>query len=140
MLDVDRMWQESGDGTVVLGRHLLRHATYGVLARAGAPLRVGEIVGELNRSGFVTWRPSSRAVSDALRTEVRRGRVIRLRRGVYVVERVDEAHLRYVDRVLGELRRPPEQRQASGTPWAIRRQRNLTAVSGTLPGHGVRPR
>lgn len=44
---------------------------------------VSELVQMLDRKGFVTGGRTSKAVSDALRWEVRRGRVIRYDRGSY---------------------------------------------------------
>lgn len=117
--------------TTVLGRHLLRHAVYRLLARSERPMRVSEIVTAPAAGGYVTRRPPSRAVSDVLRTEVRAGRVDRIRRGTYAVHApVDRAHLRYVDRALGELARHPHRRSASGTPAGVAHARWLAHLAG----------
>jgi hypothetical protein len=140
MLDVNAMWQQSTSTTVVLGRHLLRHAVCLVLVDACGPLSVAEIVEHLRRRGYATLRTPSRAVSDALRTEVRSGRAERVERGVYRALRVDRPHLRHVRRCLAEVRRHPTRRWATGTPWEVRHQRWLTRVSDTIPPHGVHAR
>jgi hypothetical protein len=120
MDDLYRMWGASGPQASVVGRHLLRHAVYRCLDDAGRPLRVREIVADLDRRGLVTWRRASQAVSDVLRTEVRAGRVERISRGVYSLARDDPSHRRYVDRALGELRTHPDRRSAAGTPHSVR--------------------
>lgn len=137
--DLHRMWRRSTPGCTVLGRHLLRHALYRILVDLGGELSVGELVEHLTGRGYTTWRQPSRAVSDVLRTEVRRGRVERVRRGVYRAARVDRAHLRYVDRALAELHLQPDERSAAGTPSRVRQHRYLTRSSGTLPADGLRP-
>lgn len=63
----------------------LRYALTVALVRAGGPLTVTELVRTLERDGFSFGdRRASKEVSDALRWEIGRGRVVRLRRGVYV--------------------------------------------------------
>lgn len=51
--------------------------------RAVGPVTVAEMVADLAEAGFTLTGRASKVISDALRWEVRRGRVVRLRRGVY---------------------------------------------------------
>ncbi len=133
--DLTTMYRASRPGAVVLGRFLLRHALYEVLARSGTEMRVAELVRELRRSGYVTWRPPSRAVSDVLRTEVRHGRVRRTGRGRYRLAYLDRAHLRHVRRCLAELHRHPRNRTANGRSWEDRQP----GAAGTPPQDGPTP-
>lgn len=52
------------------------------------PLSVAELARLLDVDGFVVWGRPSKVVSDALRWEVRRGRVVRLGRGRYAPGRM----------------------------------------------------
>ncbi|MEY2591937.1 MAG: hypothetical protein QOJ67_3921 [Acidimicrobiaceae bacterium] len=62
----------------------LRYALCVCLLDARSPLTVPQLVNRVEALGFaVTGRPS-KSVSDALRWEVRRGRIDRLGRGLYV--------------------------------------------------------
>lgn len=66
----------------------LRYALCVCLMDAGRPMTVRRLIVALERRGFeVAGRPS-KTVSDSLRREVARGRVLRRRRGEYVVGRV----------------------------------------------------
>jgi hypothetical protein len=60
----------------------LRYVLTDCLFEAG-PLSVRELVAIVEGDGFVIEGRPSKAVSDALRWEVGRGRVVRLTRGVY---------------------------------------------------------
>jgi len=71
--------------TIVLTGYLLRSFLLLTLRQAGSVLAVADLVAGLEREGYVTRGRPSKAVSDALRWEVARGRVRRLARGVYVV-------------------------------------------------------
>ena len=46
-------------------------------------MRVSELVVAVRQSGFAVFGRPSKEIADALRWEVRRGRVVRLERGVY---------------------------------------------------------
>jgi hypothetical protein len=50
---------------------------------ANGPATVAELIDALDRRGFSVRGRPSKAVSDALRWEIARGRVHRLRRGLY---------------------------------------------------------
>ena len=76
-----------------LRRHRLRHASFLVLYDAARPLEVREIVERLLLQGHTFTRNPSRAVSDSLRTEVLKNRVVRLEHGVYVLGRVTSRHV-----------------------------------------------
>ena len=71
----------------VLTRHLLLHG----------PMTVAALIDDLEGYGFGFAGRASKAVSDALRWEVGRGRVRRLRRGCYgpgAMPRSTEQHIR----------------------------------------------
>ncbi|PRC41928.1 hypothetical protein C6A85_000000113130, partial [Mycobacterium sp. ITM-2017-0098] len=57
----------------VITDHLLRHG----------PQTIADLLEQLDYHGFEVKNPASKRVSDALRCEVRHGRVRRLRRGRY---------------------------------------------------------
>ena len=61
----------------------LRSALVLVLLEQQRPMSVAELVRALRRRGLQPPPDPGKAVSDALRWEVRRGRVRRVRRGVY---------------------------------------------------------
>lgn len=61
----------------------LRFVVVDELMRAGRPVTVAEMVELLAAAGFTLRGRPSKVISDALRWEIRRGRVVRLRRGVY---------------------------------------------------------
>ncbi len=49
---------------------------------------VGGLVRRLAADGYTVWGRASKVVSDALRWEVRNGRVVRIRRGVYGINTI----------------------------------------------------
>jgi hypothetical protein len=49
---------------------------------------VRAMVGKLAADGYTVWGRASKVVSDALRWEIRNGRVVRIRRGVYGINRI----------------------------------------------------
>src|SRR3954447_18182308 len=60
----------------------LRHVLTIYLAQQG-PMTVYELIDALEHQNFAVPGRPSKAVSDALRWEIRRGRVLRVRRGLY---------------------------------------------------------
>ena len=71
-------------GCMVLDGQLLRRVLVTWLVDAQRPLAVAELVARLDHAGLrVDGRPG-KVVSDSLRWEVRRGRVVRVGRGTYV--------------------------------------------------------
>ena len=69
---------------MVLDGQLLRRVLVTWLVDAQRPLAVAELVARLDHAGLrVDGRPG-KVVSDSLRWEVRRGRVVRVGRGTYV--------------------------------------------------------
>lgn len=80
-------------------------------AAAGRPCSVDELVTGVERAGFLVAGRPSKAVSDALRWEVARNRVVRLDRNRYAAGHIPrstryriEAHVRALPRC-GPLRR-----------------------------------
>lgn len=79
--------------------------------KGGGALTVQELIAGCESAGVVFDSRASKLISDALRWEVRRGRVIQLARGVYVfgsaprstLWRIRKRTTEYMDR-LGELR------------------------------------
>ena len=62
----------------------LRHAALSALLLAGRPLTVPQILQALSDRGHtVAADYPNKALADALAVEVRRGRVVRVRRGLY---------------------------------------------------------
>ena len=66
---------------------LLRRAVLGVLLRERGSMTVAEVVSELHARGVTTsaatHKPPNAVVADLLGYQVRIGRVVRIRRGVY---------------------------------------------------------
>jgi hypothetical protein len=61
----------------------LRFVLVNEMMAAGGPVTVAELVRFIDHAGFPIEGRASKVISDALRWEVRRGRVVRLARGVY---------------------------------------------------------
>jgi hypothetical protein len=70
------------DASTLWGRDL-RYVLTCHLVEAGAVLTVAQLVRAVAGDGFGLPRPANKAVSDALRWEVARGRVLRVGRGRY---------------------------------------------------------
>lgn len=62
----------------------LRYVLTMILVRARRPLGVDDLAAALADAGFTVRGRPSKSISDALRWEVGRERVVRLGRGVYV--------------------------------------------------------
>jgi hypothetical protein len=69
-------------GRLIQGREL-RYLLTVVLVEADQVLTVADLVDRVQAEGFVFARRPSKVVSDALRWELRRGRVVRHGRGCY---------------------------------------------------------
>lgn len=78
----------------------LRYAIVLVLLDAGRPLRVTELVDQLERLGLQTIGRPGKTVADAIRWEVRRGRVRQLGRGLYGPGRVPRSTMYHMRRRL----------------------------------------
>lgn len=91
-------------GRMLLSGIELRYALTAALLRAGTPLTVPELVRSLERDGFACCGRTSKAVSDALRWEIGRGRVVRLRRGLYVVGHMPKQTRSRISRRVADLR------------------------------------
>ena len=70
------------DASTLWGRDL-RYVLTWHLVEAGAVLSVGQLVRAVAGDGFGLPAPGNKVVSDALRWEVARGRVVRVGRGRY---------------------------------------------------------
>lgn len=106
------------------------------LARVGEPMRVRDLVAALRNAGFVVAGRASKVISDCLRWEIGRGRVVRLGRGIYRVaariprttlrrlrQRVLEARERPPGPVRTQPLRPPRPLVSPGGPKRLRRRR-----------------
>ena len=88
-----------------LVRHHLRHAIVLVLVGTKRATSVAEIVERLHASGYELRGRPTQAVSDALRTEMRNGRVARVGRGRYMIDHLTDRQLRYSRQRVLEFRR-----------------------------------
>ncbi len=80
----------------------LRFALLTLLHRAGAERSIAQLLAELTRLGLtVGGENPAKTVSDVLRCEVGKGRVLRVRRGLYrSVPRPDTTTRRHRDRLI----------------------------------------
>jgi hypothetical protein len=97
-----RRWVPEGEALGLPLRSLL----VVILAEAGHPLSVKQLIGRVEARGVVLTGRPSKSVSDALRWEVRRGRVLKVTRGVYVCGRVPDTTLRRMRHRARVLQRP----------------------------------
>lgn len=67
---------------VLTGRRL-RYAVALLLFDAEGTVTLDDLAGRLRTSGYTTSGEPRKAISDALRWELRRGRAVRVRRGQY---------------------------------------------------------
>ncbi len=96
----------------------LRYVLANELQNSRQPLTVSDLTERLQRRGFTFAGRPSKAISDSLRTEVRKGRVRRISRGVYqfvtasrsMVRRFQAMALRSYQYVVAQTR-------ADITPW-----------------------
>ncbi|HEX4903780.1 MAG TPA: hypothetical protein VFV42_13260 [Acidimicrobiales bacterium] len=82
----------------------LRYVLTDVLVRSGGPLTVPELVRAVERDGFSVHGRPSKAVSDALRWEIGRGRVRRVARGVYAAGHMPKQTRSRIRRRVADLR------------------------------------
>lgn len=82
----------------------LRYVLTTLLLRAGVPLTLAELERSLVREGLAVCGRPSKQISDALRWEVGRGRVVRVRRGVYVVGSMPKQTRSRITRRVADLR------------------------------------
>jgi hypothetical protein len=75
------------EGTTPISGRELREAIAMVLRDVGRPVNINEIHRMLLARGLTTEGRASKAISDALRTEVMAGRLTRLERGIYDLPR-----------------------------------------------------
>ena len=80
----------------------LRYRLTLLLHAAERPLTVAEMIEHLDKVGRRPPGRASKAISDSLRWEVGRGRVLRLRRGVYRAGRLDPRTRWWLRRKLDE--------------------------------------
>ncbi len=88
-----------------LVRHHLRHAIVLVLVGTKRATSVAEIVDRLRQSGYEFKGRPTQAVSDALRTEIRNGRVARVGHGQYRIHQITDRQMRYSRQCVLEFRR-----------------------------------
>lgn len=61
----------------------MRYLVLAELIRSGEALSVAELIDRFRRQKLLLPRRPNKAASDAVRWEVRKGRVVKVRRGVY---------------------------------------------------------
>lgn len=77
-------WTSDSDGGPELSGVVLRYAVLLVMEGVTRPTTVGEIVEAIERYGVRVPERKGKWVSDALRCELRKGRVVRVGRNRYV--------------------------------------------------------
>lgn len=63
----------------------IRYLVLAELIRSGQAMNVAELVDKLRGQEVLLPSRPSKAVSDALRWEVRKGRIVKIRRGIYQI-------------------------------------------------------
>ena len=92
-------------GTVLTGRRL-RYAVAVLLHEAERTMTLDELADRLDAWGCATAGDTRKAISDALRWELHRGRAVRVRRGHYRSRRLAPSTLRWMRaQVAGEITR-----------------------------------
>jgi hypothetical protein len=79
---------------------LLRYRLTLALRALGRPATIAELLTVLETLGHPVEGRPSKTVSDALRQEVRRGRVRRAARATYVADRIPESTVRWMQAYL----------------------------------------
>lgn len=96
----------------------LRFVIADMLQRSPEPMRITDIVETIHKQGFTLAGRPSKAVSDSLRTEVRKHRVRRLSRGVYQFVSASRSTLRRINVMANQCRTwVVAQTRAKQTPW-----------------------
>ncbi len=140
-------WWYSSDGRCLPTREL-RYVLVAELAQAGHPLAIVDLVERLDRRRLPVAEPVNKTISDALRTPLVRGRVVRIRRGCYRVGAMPKATRSYimkraaravehyqitdrpcfvVDCPIPELRLGPDESNPWGECWACYTERRRSA-------------
>jgi len=73
------------------------------LIEAGSPQTVRQLVAAMEAKGYVIAGRASKTMSDTLRTEVSRGRALRVGRGRYVAGRTPRSTVWWMQRRINEL-------------------------------------
>ena len=73
------------------------------LNKVGRPQTVPQLIEAVEARGFTIAGRASKTVSDKLRTEVRRGRVVRVGRGLYAAGRTPRSTRWWMEKRLREL-------------------------------------
>lgn len=105
--------------TTLWGRRL-RWVLLVLLADGHCPLTVAELIRGLERAGWSIHGRPSKAVSDALRWEVRRGRVVRVARSTYAVGHLPRSTAWWVRqqvRALVPIVQPPSDNPRPAPDW-----------------------
>ena len=101
---------------LVVGGRDLRYLLTILLHRSG-PLTVARLVTLLEAEGFAVRGRPSKEISDALRWEVGRKRVVRLGRGRYAPGVMPPSTERRIHRHVLRLGRDPDDRRGLGARW-----------------------
>lgn len=110
----------------------LRHFLLSTLANAGRPMSVAELIDCVDAASATLSGRASKRISDALRWEIGRCRVRRVRRGVYEFARMPKSTRRFVERRVRDLR-VLLWRHAVGEPICARRLAHWAPAARRLP-------
>jgi hypothetical protein len=86
-------------------RRALRYRLTLLLRRAGRPLNLDDLATALDQAGWPAPDPATKSISDSLRWEVAKGRVVRVGRGRYAAGHVDRRTAWWLQRQLDEWER-----------------------------------
>ncbi len=92
-------------GRELSGRAFRYAVTLALHHGGGRDMSTAELVQALDASGVELGRAPAKAVSDALRWEIRKGRVARVRRGVYRPVRLARSTASWMRSVVDDERR-----------------------------------
>ncbi len=88
----------------VLWGRPLRYLLIVILDEAAGPLSMVELVARCEAEGVRFSRRPSKVLSDALRWDVRSGRVVRVRRGIYTKGEVPDSTMRWIRHRVAQTR------------------------------------